>query len=183
MKIDRVTLTHIRIPLTEPFRISNGEVSEKESILVGVASEGLIGYGEASPMSGGFYSSHTPESTWDALARIIIPKLQQKHELSVETVNVVLDKILDEPFARAGVETAFWDLEAQAQNKPLYQLLGGAKKEIPSGLAVGIYPTIKELLAAIEKYLVDGYARVKIKIQPGWDSEPLRAIRRLTANS
>jgi len=177
MKIERITLTHVRIPLVEPFKISNGEVSEKDGILVGVASEGVVGWGEASPMSGGFYSLDTPESVWDDLVGKLIPGVLRKRPNSLGDVNALLDGTDASPFAKAGLETAFWDLEAQKLNEPLFRTLGGTTGSIESGLAVGIYPTVNKLLAAIERYLREGYKRVKIKVQPGWDIEPLLAVR------
>ncbi|HAL56301.1 MAG TPA: o-succinylbenzoate synthase [Bacteroidetes bacterium] len=177
MKIDRITLTHVRIPLVEPFKISNGEVSEKDAIIIGVHSEGLIGYGEASPMSGGFYSDDTPESTWNCLTEELIPRIRLSGPDSIEHVNAIFDGVPGNSFARAGVETAFWDLEAQKRGLPLHKLLGGERINVESGLAVGIYPSVGALLAAIERYLVEGYKRVKVKIQPGWDVEPLLAVR------
>jgi O-succinylbenzoate synthase len=74
MKIDKIILTHIRVPLMETFKISNGEITEKDAILVGVYSDGLIGYGESSPMSGSFYSDETPESAWDCLVNELVPR-------------------------------------------------------------------------------------------------------------
>jgi o-succinylbenzoate synthase len=177
MNLDRITLTHVRVPLTEPFKISNGEITEKDGILVGVHSEGLIGYGESSPMSGAFYSEETPESTWDCLVGELIPRILQSHPAGVEEVNNVMNAVAGNAFAKAGVETAFWDLAAQKAGVPLYKLLGGKRNQVEAGLAVGIVPTIKDLLLSIEKLLVDGYKRVKIKIQPGWDLKPLTEIR------
>ena len=177
MKIDRITLNHVRVPLVEPFRISNGVVAEKDAILVGVYSGGAIGYGEASPMSGSFYSEETPESTWDCLTKELIPRLLKQMPPSIESMNAQLDTVPGNAFAKAGIETAFWDLEAQTQNVPLWRLLGSDRNSVESGLAVGIYPTIRELLLAIERNLVEGYKRVKIKIQPGWDLKPLSEVR------
>jgi len=177
MKIDRVTLTHVRIPLVEPFRISNGVVAEKDGILVGLFSEGLIGHGESSPMSGSFYSDDTPESVWECLAKELIPCVLKERPGDIPGVNRMLDAHPVSAFAKAGIETAFWDLEAQAKNLPLWKLLGGEKHAVESGLAVGIYPTIAELLQSIERHLAEGYMRVKIKIQPGWDIKPLTEVR------
>ncbi len=182
MKIDQVTLTHVRVPLVEPFRISNGEIAEKDAILVGVFSGGLVAYGESSPMSGSFYSDETPESAWVCLTSDLIPRLLRAAPDSIEEVNALLDETKGNAFAKAGVETAWWDLQAQAAGKSLSALLGGSRTKIESGLAVGIYPTIRELLIAIDKHLVEGYKRVKIKIQPGWDVEPLREVRRSFGN-
>lgn len=177
MKIERITLTHVRIPLVEPFKISNGEVKEKDGIVVGLSSEGMIGWGESSPMSGGFYSDDTPESVWDDLVGKLIPATIGKKPGSIEELNALLDATEASPFAKAGLETAFWDLKAQQQREPLFRTLGGKKGSVESGLAVGIYPTIGKLIAAIERYLKEGYKRVKIKVQPGWDIEPLLAVR------
>ena len=177
MKIERIQLTHVRVPLVEPFKISNGVVNEKDGIIVMVHSDGLVGIGEASPMSGSFYSDDTPESTWDYLSDTLVPLVKQRQPSSVDEVNTLLDQAGGNFYARAGVETAFWDLNAQRECVPLYKTLGGTRDEVESGLAVGIYPTIKELLAAIEKHLKEGYKRVKIKIQPGWDIEPLKEVR------
>ncbi|MEO8167132.1 MAG: o-succinylbenzoate synthase [bacterium] len=178
MKIDKIQLTHVRVPLVEPFKISNGIVSEKDGIFVQVYSDGLVGIGEASPMSGSFYSSDTPESTWGYLKSVLVPQVKKQQPSSVEEVNGVLNALGGNFYARAGVETAFWDLQAQCEGVPLYKTLGGTNNVVESGLAVGIYPTVQELLAAIETYLKEGYKRVKIKIQPGWDIEPLKEIRK-----
>jgi O-succinylbenzoate synthase len=178
MSIDKIALAHIRIPLVEPFRISNGEIAEKDAIIVGVYDDGLVGYGESSPMSGSFYSPDTPESTWQDLRKIIVPGILDAKPVSIDEVNAILSHSGGNPFARAGLETAFWDLEGKKQNTPLYRLLGGTTNEVDCGLAVGIYSSIDELLQAVEQHLVEGYKRVKIKIQPGWDLEPLEALRR-----
>ena len=177
MRIDQITLTHVRVPLVEPFKISNGEISEKDGILIGVQSEGLIGYGESSPMSGSFYSEETPESAWECLTDHLVPRILRAVPDSIEEVNAVLDQVVGNSFAKAGIETAFWDLFAQKSREPLHKVLGGERNRVESGLAVGIYPTIGKLLSAIERYLIAGYKRVKVKIQPGWDIEPLLAAR------
>ncbi len=177
MKVERITLTHVRIPLVEPYRISNGEVSEKDGILVRVDAGGLAGMGEASPMAGSFYSDDTPASVWKFLTDWLIPAVLAAKVDSVAAINRVLDRAGGSPFARAGLETAFWDLEARAAGKPLYELIGGYNVPVESGLAVGITKGIPAMIATIEKYLAEGYKRVKIKIQPGWDVGPLGEIR------
>ena len=182
MKIDKIQLTHVRIPLVEPFKISNGVVTAKDGILVQVYSDGLVGIGEASPMSGSFYSDETPESTWDYLSGVLVPLIKRRQPASVDDVNAFLNRSGGNFYARAGIETAFWDLKAQRDGVPLYKSLGGTNDAVESGLAVGIYPTIEELLDAIARYLKEGYKRIKIKIQPGWDVEPLKEIRRMFGN-
>ncbi len=177
MRTERITLTHVRIPFNESFRISSGEVTEKDGILVRVDAGGISGTGEASPMSGSFYSDDTPESVWKFLADRLIPAALAAKADSVSSINRVLDRTGGSPFARAGLETAFWDIEARASGKPLYELLGGYSVPLESGLAIGITKGIPALLSTMEKHLADGYRRVKITIQPGWDVGPLGEIR------
>ncbi|HEY3876478.1 MAG TPA: o-succinylbenzoate synthase [Candidatus Kapabacteria bacterium] len=177
LSIDRIVLRHISIPMKEPFRISNGVVSQKESIIVELYSGEFVGYGEASPMSGSFYSSETPATTWTALERDLVPALlalpELEPHLSVETLNAYGL----EPFARAGIEGAVWDLYAQSNRITLQEIFQSPIGMIPSGVAVGMYDSIGMLLDRIERYRKDGYQRVKIKIAPGWDFEPLVEIR------
>jgi len=163
--MDKVILHWVRIPFLEPFRISNGSVEVKDSIVVEAREGSLAGFGEASPMAGSFYSPETPESTWDDLARAIPAKEAPR-----------------EAFARAGLDGARWDLECRRAGEPLWRLLGAVPRPIPSGVAIGIFDTIEELVERVGRFLAEGYRRVKIKIQPGWDVEPVRAVRERFGN-
>ncbi|PYU97901.1 MAG: hypothetical protein DMG10_29650, partial [Acidobacteria bacterium] len=166
-----------KIPLHEPFRISSGAVSEKECIVVEMRADEGVGFGEASPMGGPFYSADTPDSTWKALAEQLVPRLAGCEKLRLQDLLSVFEETPGEPFAKAGLEGAFWDAGAQHLGRPLFELLGGRRRPIPSGVAIGIYPSLEELLARVERYMREGYQRVKIKIQPGWDIGPVRAVR------
>ncbi len=182
IKIECAVLRRVSVPMREPFRISNGVVHEKESIIVELHSDSFIGYGEASPMSGSFYSVETPETTWQALTQGLVPDiLTRTIQNPVEYANV-LDAYIKEPFARAGIEGAVWDLTAKKLGTSLNELFRAPKGRIASGLAIGIYDSIDKLLAAIARYLPDGYQRLKIKIAPGWDIEPLTAVRKRFGN-
>lgn len=177
MRIDRITLTHVRIPLGEPFRISNGEVAEKDGIVVAVESDGLTGYGESSPMAGSFYSDDTPESCWQQLAGSLCPAIVGRDFESLDAASAWIDAQLGSNFAKVGLETALWDIEAQRRGLPLHRLLGATRDYAESGLAVGLYDSTEQLLATIAKYLPDGYKRVKIKICPWHDVELVKAVR------
>ncbi|HET7152329.1 MAG TPA: o-succinylbenzoate synthase, partial [Candidatus Kapabacteria bacterium] len=133
--------------------------------------------GEASPMTGSFYSADTPDSAWDFLVKELVPFALSQEDAAIEEFADRLNAFHVEPFARAGLEGALWDAQARQMGVPLYSLLGGERKDIPSGAAIGMFPTIDELLARVERFLHEGYRRIKIKIQPGWDAEPLQAIR------
>jgi len=163
--------------LVEPFRISNGEVVEKDAIAVRIDSDGLTGYGESSPMAGSFYSSDTPESCWRELKDSLALAMEGRSFDSLDAACDWIDAQAASPFSKAGLEGAFWDLERQRTGQPLHRLLGATKDTADSGLAVGLYDTVPDLLRTIERHLRDGYKRVKIKICPGHDVELVRAVR------
>lgn len=177
MRVERVTLTHARVPLVEPFRISSGAVAEKDGIAVKVEGEGIAGWGESSPMAGAFYGADTPESCWRELTETLAPAVVgrdfESHAAAVEYVN----GLAGSNFAKAGLETALWDWESKRRGVPVWEMLGGTRTEVESGLAVGLYGEMGGLLAAIGRYLRDGYKRVKIKIERGRDVELVKAVR------
>lgn len=178
LRVEGVTLRRVRVPLLEPFRISNGAVAEKEAVLVEVRTSGGVGgWGEASPMSGSFYSDDTPDSVWRALRETLVPAALGAGEIDPAQFYLKLRGVAGEPFAKAGLEGALWDALAQTLGAPLCELLGGRARPVPSGVAVGIYDTVGELLERVGRYVAEGYRRVKIKIQPGWDLEPVAAVR------
>jgi O-succinylbenzoate synthase len=180
--IERVVLTHLQIPLKEPFRISGGEVAIKDAILVTLETSSGIAQGESSPMAASFgYSDDTPEGCWDDLERAIAPGLLGRTVDSTAAIAEIASGWSGSRFAAAGAETALWDLLGQAHHATIAGLLGAIDEQVglgvQSGLAVGLYPSIVELLKAIETHLDEGYRRVKIKIQPGSDVELVRAVR------
>lgn len=170
-------LRRVAIPLHEPFRISSGSVEVKESIIVQLERDGHVGFGEASPMPGTFYSPETPDSSWRELAERLIPFWLEHSTAPPEQIAAGIEEVSPDPFARAGLEGACWDLLCQEQSKSLWDALGAANRPIPSGVAIGLYDTLEELLERVRRFVGEGYRRVKIKIQPGWDIEPVRAVR------
>jgi O-succinylbenzoate synthase len=182
MRCQLIRLHWIRIALHEPFRISNGEVSERDAILVEIEADGRTGWGEASPMPGSFYSNDTPESTWEFLRRRLVPSFIENPVFDLKLLAKWLEAFEGEPFAKAGLEGAVWDLVANVEAKPLWQMLGGRKRPIESGAAIGLMPTAAELLERVQKFLSEDYRRIKIKIEPGRDVELVSAIRQRFGN-
>ncbi len=165
-----ISLHWVQIPLHEPFRISSGAVALKDALVVEYRRDGVTGWGEASPMGGAFYSKETPESTWAAL-QLLLPAV-------LRDPGVALDEVVEgEAFAKAGVVGALVDWEIRSRGIPLWQWLGSTLRPVPSGVAIGIYDTVEELLDRVARYVREGYRRVKIKIQPGWDVEPVSRVR------
>lgn len=178
ISVKSVTLHRVRVPLVEPFRISNGAVALKDVILVEVKTEGgIVGWGEASPMSGSFYSDDTPEGSWAALSTHLIPPLLDGSAIDVTRFYEQLRDVPCDAFAKAGLEGALWDAYAQRAGTPLCELLGARRRAVASGVAIGIYDEIAELLERVERYVAEGYRRVKIKIERGWDVAAVAAVR------
>ena len=176
--VKSIVLHRVRVPLLEPFRISNGSIAEKEAILIEVLSgDGHVGWGEASPMIGSFYSGDTPDSVWNSLTTSLIPEVLNAGEIDVSHFYETLRAQCVDSFARAGIEGALWDICARKNDVSLNSLLGGRTRPFPSGVAIGIYDDIGGLLERVERYTAQGYRRVKIKIEPGWDVKPVTEIR------
>jgi O-succinylbenzoate synthase len=163
----QINLYWVRIPLHEPFRISSGAVAVKDAIVVRYQQDGAAGWGEASPMAGAFYSQETPESTWAALERMA----------GAADPSAAIDAIEGENFAKAGLVGAILDRDLRARGTALWEFLGSTDRPVPSGVAIGIYDTVEELVDRVGRYWRQGYQRVKVKIQPGWDVEPVSRIR------
>ena len=177
-----IRLHWVRVPFWESFRISNGEVSVKDAILVQIAAGGTTGWGEASPLAGSAYSGETPQSTWDFLRDLLVPAFLEQPELDPLLCFERLSKLPGEPFAKAGLEGAVWDLRAQQTGVPLWSLLGGLHRPIESGATVGLMPELSDLLNRVQRFLSQGYRRIKIKIAPGRDLELVRAVRQRFGN-
>lgn len=128
-------------------------------------------------MSGAFYSEDTPESAWAALSGSLIPALLNAGEIDVTRFYELTREQPGDPFAKAGIEGALWDAHAQTLGVRLCELLGAQGRPIPSGVAIGIYDQVADLLERVHRYTAQGYRRVKIKIEPGWDIEPVAAVR------
>jgi o-succinylbenzoate synthase len=176
--IESIVLHRVRIPFVEPFRISNGVVAEKESILIEVTNtDGATGWGECAPMAGAFYSADTPDSSWRVLTEELIPRLFTSRAVDPHRAYQQLRELPGDAFAKAGIEGALWDLYANARGIPLFEALGISERPVPSGVAIGIFESVDELLERVRLYVAQGYQRVKIKIEPGWDVEPVARIR------
>jgi O-succinylbenzoate synthase len=177
MRLKKITLREIHLPLIEPFQTSFSETSLRRILLVETDVDGVSGWGESTAGEDPFYSYETVETAWHIIRDFLWPILKEKEIASAAEVSDLLARIRGHNMAKGGLEAAMWDAEAKQKNVPLAKLLGGVREEISCGVSIGIQPTIKELIAKVEKELAAGYQRIKIKIKPGMDVEPARALR------
>ena len=169
MRIERVTMFQVRMSLLAPFETSFGVEHDRECIIVRLDGEGVTGWGECVASLGPWYSYETITTAWHILADFLIPAVLGKDLSGPEEVAERLGRVRGHPMAKAGLEMAAWDLAAMQANVSLASLLGGTRDRVAVGVSIGIQPTLEQLLARVEEYVAQGYARVKIKIKPGWD--------------
>ncbi len=177
MKVESITLREIRMELRHPFETSFGVTRARRILLVEAAGEGLSGWGEITAGEGAFYSPETTETAWHVVRDFIAPLLVGKTLNAASELAALLSPIRGHNMAKAGVEAALWDIEAQQKGVPLARLLGGVLEEIACGVSIGLQESTSALLSKIEQELAAGYQRVKIKIKPGRDLELARAVR------
>ena len=175
MKLTGFELRRISMPLVSPFRTSLGTETTRDVLLVRAVSTEAEGWGECVAMSGPLYSSEYVDAAADVLRRFFVPALASVE--SAVGVGPALSRFHGHRMAKAAVETAVLDAELRAENRPLARELGAVRDRVPCGVSVGIMDSIGELLDAVGEYLEQGYVRIKLKIQPGWDIEPVRAVR------
>lgn len=177
MKIEQVELYHISMPLVSPFETSFGVETDRHGLVLVLRAEGLTGYGECVASLDPGYSYETAATAWHVLSDFIIPSVLGMNLTSATDVIARFAPVRGHNMAKAALEMAAWDVLAQAQNVSLAKLLGGTRPAASVGVSVGIHPTSQALLDRIERYLADGYRRVKIKIKPGWDLDIVRQVR------
>ncbi len=170
----RIEAFRVRIKMLEPFRISSGEVSDKDAIVVRVSDGDAFGWGESSAMPGGFYSAETPDSCERDLVEDVLPSLVGRAFASVQELEA---ELTGSRFVRAAVETAAWELCARKQGVSLRSMFGIADRPVPSGLAVGLYSYVRDLKEALFRYGARDYQRLKIKIKRGQDVELVASVR------
>lgn len=178
MKIDRIELREIHLPLVAPFETSFGRTTERRIIIIKVFSEGLHGWGECTVGENPFYNHECTDSAWMIIRDYVAPMVMGREIESPAQVTNLTNAIRGNKMARGAVETAVWELEARRRNIPLWQLLGGTREEIDCGVSLGLQATDAALLKNVEKEVAAGYQRIKLKIKPGRDYEMVKAVRR-----
>ncbi len=177
MKIERVTLREIRMRLKAPFETSFGVTQERRILLVEAIADGVSGWGEITALETPSYNPETTETAWHILSDFIAPVIVGRDLPSAAELPNLLTGIRGHSMAKAGMENALWDIEAQQKRTPLWRLLGGTREKITCGVSLGIRPTAALLVEKVEQELGCGYQRIKLKIKPGKDVEFVAAVR------
>jgi O-succinylbenzoate synthase len=177
MRLSKITLREIRMQLVAPFETSFGRTSVRRILLVEVDADGVSGWGECVAGEGPFYAPETVETAWHVLRDFLWPAVRGREFGSAAEIDAMLAGVRGHNMAKGALEAAVWDAEARQKGLPLWRLLGGERQEIPCGVSIGLKENDDELERQVEKELAAGYQRIKIKIKPGRDVQPVARLR------
>jgi len=177
VRIERVELRLVKLPLVHFFETSFGRISDKHFIVVRLDGDGAIGFGECVAEQDPYYSAETNETVWHIITSFIAPRVLGVDFAHPRDVFPALAAIRGHNMAKAAVEMAAWDLFAQQRGEPLSRTLGGTRDRIASGVSIGIQNTLADLAALVTRERAAGYQRIKIKVKPGWDVDAVAMIR------
>ena len=187
MKIETVELIRIRMPLKGAFRTSFGSESVRDILLVHAITPDAEGWGECVAMDDPGYSSEYVDGAQDVLKRFLLPRVFGRGDVSSASLASLWKLVRGHRMAKAAVETALLDAELRARGESLAEHLGAVRDRVDCGVSVGIpdppegaetpAARIGRLLDQVAGYLDQGYVRIKLKIEPGWDVEPVKAVR------
>ena len=177
MRIDGIVLRELHLPLVRPFETSFGVTTDRRILLVEVRSEGLIGWGECTAGERPFFSAETTDTAWQVLMNELGPMLAAETPEHGGDCPRIFKRVRGNRMAKAALENAVWDLEAQREGVSISMLLGGVRESIVCGVSLGIQSSIPELMDIIERELAAGYQRIKLKCKPGWDVEVFEKVR------
>ncbi|MCP3804311.1 o-succinylbenzoate synthase [Allokutzneria sp. A3M-2-11 16] len=174
MKLEGVELRRIKMPLRTPFRTSFGTEHERDVLLLRAVTTESEGWGECVAMSSPLYSAEYVSGAASVIKRFLLPALTS---CDAAQASQAMSRFKGHPMAKAAVEMALLDAQLRASGMSFGTYLGAVRSRVPAGVSVGIAPDIPSLLSTVEGFLAAGYQRIKLKIEPGWDVAPVRAVR------
>jgi o-succinylbenzoate synthase len=177
MKLEGVELRRIAMPLVAPFRTSFGTELDREVVLVRVVTTDAEGWGECVAAAHPLYSSEYADGAAAVLRRFLVPALLALPEPEVHRAERAYAHIKGHSMAKSALECATLDAQLRVAGMSFGTFLGAVREAVPAGVSVGIMDSIPQLLDAVDRYLDAGYLRIKLKIEPGWDVVPVRAVR------
>ncbi|MGA9587190.1 MAG: o-succinylbenzoate synthase [Terracidiphilus sp.] len=177
MRIDGIILRELHMPLVRPFETSFGVTRNRRILLAEVRSEGLTGWGECTAGERPHFSGESTDTAWQVITNDLGPMLARVTVEHGGDCPKIFSVVRGNPMAKAALENAIWDLEAQREGVSLSQLIGGVRDRIPCGVSLGIQKSIPELMDIIERELASGYQRIKLKCKLGWDVEVFEKVR------
>ncbi|GAB2453348.1 O-succinylbenzoate synthase [Conyzicola lurida] len=183
MRVEAVELHRVAMPLVRPFETSFGRQTARDVLLVRVRTTVGDGWGECVAMADPVYSSEYVDGCEAVIRHYLAPALLAAGEVAAEGIAALFAFVVGNRMAKAAVETAVLDAQTRAAGVSFGEYFGADREFVDCGVSVGIAPAVEELLAEVAGYVDEGYRRIKLKIKPGWDLEPVRAVRELIGDT
>jgi O-succinylbenzoate synthase len=178
MKIDAIHMREVQMPLAHPFETSFGVTTARRILLVElVADDGMTAWGECVAGEHPYFSDESVDTAWLVTETELVPRLLNASIDHGSELPALFAQVRGHRMAKAALENAVWELDAQRQGVALAKLLGGTRAIIPTGVSIGIQPTPEKLMEKIATEVAAGYQRIKLKCKPGWDTEIFRMVR------
>lgn len=177
MRLDRIEVRRVTLPLRFAFETSFGRTDRKRFLLLSVSADGVSGHAECVADTDPFYLPETNETALHVLRDFLAPMAFALEISHPREVRGALARVRGHEMAKAALEMAVWELWARREGVPLFRLLGGRGGEIAAGVSVGLQPDERSLLDRVEAEVAAGYRRVKVKIEPGRDVSLVEALR------
>src|ERR1700682_3291974 len=177
MKLEAVELRRISLSLVAPFETSFGVQTERDVLLLKAVTSDGVGWGECVAMEEPVYSPEYVDGAQHVLIHHLLPRLLDQAGLEAEHVAGLLRPLHGHQMAKAAIEMAILDAQLRARGQSFAKYFGAVRSAVDCGVSVGIHASIPELLKTVGDYIDQGSRRIKLKIKPGWDVEPVRAVR------
>ena len=177
VKVEGAELLMVELPLVTPFRTSYATSVVERKLLVRLGTDAGAGWGECGAPAEPLYTSEYGDAARHVLVHHLLPRLAEAGDVTPDDVGTALAPVQGHRMAKAALEMAVLDAWGRLHGRSFASLLGSTRTAVPAGVAVGVTGSVDELLAAVGGYVDEGYRRVKLKVQPGWDVEPVAAVR------
>ena len=177
MKIEAIHMREVNMPLAYPFETSFGVTTGRRILLVEIEAGGFSAWGECVAGEHPYFSDEMVDTAWHITETELAPRLLGKEIGSGRDCPALFEQVRGHRMAKAALENAVWELDAQRQGISLAKLLGGTRETIPCGVSIGIQPTPAKLMEKIETEVAAGYQRIKLKCKPGWDVKIFEEVR------
>lgn len=180
MHIEAVHLREIQMPLAHPFVTSFGVTTDRRILLAELEADGLSGWGECVAGEHPYFSEESVDTAWPTLLTELVPRLLAADVEHGRDCPALFAPVRGHRMAKAALENAVWDLDAQRKGVALAKLLCGEhapRERIACGVSIGMQPTLEQQLETIDREVSAGYQRIKLKCKPGWDEDMFAAVR------
>jgi len=177
MKIESIEVYHVSLPRCEPHQTPLGRIDTVETVLVRMQSGEAFGWGESSPGNAPLAGPEWAAGVFACIRDWLAPAVLGRTVTAGSDLQELWAAVRGNQFAKAALDTAWWDLKARSEAQPLHHVLGGRREAIEVGVGFDRTESIDELLAAVGKAFEEGYARVELKLRPGWDVNMLNVVR------